>query len=187
MQRCESHALHLVLQIPEVITRSTATTSMKTHHSIILGLFILAGFSYQSPSTNNVDSHVSDDNFDWIVGDWIRTNDQDDKMTFEMWNKVSDSEYRGIGYTMQKGDTIWQERMELIEKNGKWSFDVTGKGETEATKFRVLDIEVDGFTCENQENGFPKRIKYEREGEDLHAKISDDEMEVSFIFKKFYD
>ncbi len=158
---------------------------MRTLHAIAIVVLIFIGFSCQSPTADSVDSHIADGNFDWILGDWIRTNDKEDKMTFEMWRKLNDSKYRGFGYTMQNGDTIWQERMELVEKNGNWSFDVTGKGEAMPTKFRLTAIEKGNFVCENRQNEFPKKIEYSKEGAKLHAKISDDDMEVPFVFEKF--
>jgi hypothetical protein len=38
--------------------------------------------------------------FDWLIGNWVRTNDQPNRMTYENWSKVNDSVYNGLGYTM---------------------------------------------------------------------------------------
>ena len=50
------------------------------------------------------------ENFDWLLGKWKRLNDEVGKETFENWNKISLSKYLGIGFTMQRGDTIKREK-----------------------------------------------------------------------------
>ena len=40
-------------------------------------------------------------NFDWLLGNWERTNDEKGKKTYENWDKKSDIEYVGIGFTMK--------------------------------------------------------------------------------------
>src|SRR3546814_925309 len=42
--------------------------------------------------------------FDWMIGNWIRTNEQENKMTFETWRKKDRSRYVGFGYTMQDNE-----------------------------------------------------------------------------------
>jgi len=85
---------------------------------------------------------------------------------------------------MQNEDTIWQQKVKLVNTNNSWSYDVTGKGEKDPTKFKLTEIENGKFTCENQVNEFPKIIAYSIMGDTLHAKISGNEMEVNFEFKK---
>jgi len=123
-------------------------------------------------------------NFDWLTGNWIRTNEQEGKSTFENWEKKSDSAYNGFSYTMQNSDTVWQEHVRLIKTNNNWSFDVTQKGQTEPTTFKLTNIEKNRFICENQANDFPKKIEYSVAGTQLNANISGPNMEVLFEFKK---
>lgn len=51
----------------------------------------------------------ADEHFDWLTGNWKRLNEGEGKETFEKWEKISAAEYAGIGFIMQKGDTINQE------------------------------------------------------------------------------
>ena len=41
------------------------------------------------------------ENFDWLLGNWKRTNEEKGKETFENWKKTNDTEYKGIGFTLQ--------------------------------------------------------------------------------------
>lgn len=123
-------------------------------------------------------------NFDWLVGSWVRTNDAEGKTTFEHWVKKSDSEYIGLGFTMQKSDTVWQENVRLAKAAEGWSFDVTQKGGTIPTQFRLILIEKDRFVCENQENEFPKKIGYQKNGDKLHAWISGNDTQILYDFRK---
>ncbi|MCU4164954.1 DUF6265 family protein [Carboxylicivirga caseinilyticus] len=127
----------------------------------------------------------SKDNFDWMLGSWIRTNEQENRLTFENWEKHSDSEYTGFGFTLENNDTIWQENIKLIKKDGEWSFDVTGQGESNSTNFKLIRIEEQCFVCENQLNEFPKIIEYSKNGDLLKATISGNNMKVDFDFEEY--
>ena len=119
-----------------------------------------------------------------MLGEWTRTNDEGDKATFENWRKKDQSHYIGFSYTLQDNDTVWQETVDLIKKNGNWSFDVKGKGESQPTKFRLITTEDGRFVSENQTNEFPKVIEYWKKDYDLHAKISGGDTEILFVFEK---
>lgn len=144
---------------------------------IIVICFIAIALSCKEKTSNN------QQNFDWMLGSWIRTNDQEGKTTFENWIKYNDSVYSGFGYTMQNNDTVWQENVKLTKTNGNWSFDVTGEGQTTPTKFRVTSIEKERFVCENKVNEFPTTIEYSRNREQLIATIAGNEMEIKFNFE----
>ncbi len=123
-------------------------------------------------------------NFDWLLGHWIRTNNEGDNITYESWEKLNEKEYAGFGYTMQHSDTTWQEHVTLVSNNGKWSFNVLGKGDTVPTRFLLTQIEETHFVCENPQNPFPKKIEYRKEEDMLHATVSADDTEILFHFRK---
>ncbi len=124
------------------------------------------------------------ENLDWLTGNWKRLNEEAGKETFENWKKISPSEYSGIGFTMQKGDTISQEKMDIIQTNGKWTLLVKIPNEKEATSFEMTELKNNEFICVNDSIDFPKKIQYWIEGEKMKAKISNDEMEIPFEFEK---
>ena len=98
------------------------------------------------------------ENLDWLTGSWKRLNEEVGKETFENWEKISSSEYSGIGFTMQKGDTISQEKMDIIETNGKWTLFVKMPNDKEATKFEMTELKNNEFVCVNDSNDFQRKL-----------------------------
>lgn len=156
---------------------------MKKLILIILPLLI---FSCKNPAASLVVTEAEATNFDWLLGNWRRTNEQEDRETFESWSKKNKTEYHGLGYTLQNNDTIWKETINLVELNGIWRFEVAGKGETKPTVFKLTKFGKEEFICENPENEFPKLIQYYKEADNLKAMITDEEMKISFNFEKIH-
>lgn len=127
---------------------------------------------------------MQDENFDWLLGSWVRTNGKEGQQTFEHWEKKNTTTYRGLSYTMQAGDTVWRETVVLHRRPKVWIFEVTQKGEQEAVKFQVTKAGKGNFICENEQNPFPKVVAYKAEGNTLHARISAGETAVDFVFKR---
>lgn len=51
----------------------------------------------------------STENFDWLLGNWKRTNEEKGKETFENWKKTNNNEYKGNGDKMNaivSGDSL---------------------------------------------------------------------------------
>ena len=122
--------------------------------------------------------------FDWLNGKWKRLNEEAGKETFENWDKISETEYSGIGFTMQNGDTIKQERIKLTESNGIWTLTVKVPEEKESITFKMTELKDYEFVCKNDSIDFPKKIRYWSEGEKLKAEVSNDEMKIPFEFEK---
>ena len=152
--------------------------------TIVLGLLSCTQQA-EKPSESEVvvqPAQIKQD-FDWLLGSWIRTNDQGQSKTYEAWKKQSDSQYNGFSCTIQENDTIWQESITLIKTNDTWSYNVLGMEETETTDFQLTSISNGRFVSENQANEFPKKIEYYRNGDGLFAKISGGGTEVAFDFE----
>lgn len=123
--------------------------------------------------------------FAWLVGSWKRTNDEPGSTTYEHWEKINDTEYRGLGCTLHNKDTVWQERIRLIEGNGQWNFEVKSPEEQKTTVFPLTGLGHKGFVCINENNPFPKKIIYSLvDREHLRAVISGGGPEVLFEFEK---
>lgn len=137
--------------------------------------------------TENKDKKNTDSNqtqFDWLVGNWIRTNEKDEKKTFESWTKSSNSKFLGVSYTLQNNDTIWKEDVVLSKLNNTWYFAVTGKEDEKPTLFKLSKIDGKSFVFENKNNSFPKLIQYQNIGNKFKATVSGDEMVIDFEFEK---
>lgn len=122
-------------------------------------------------------------NFDWLLGSWSRLNDKEGRKTYEQWEKISDTEYKGLGYTLSKGDTVFKENIRLTPLNGVWQFEVTGVNEV-PTLFALTDQTKDSFVCENPQNEFPTKIEYALKGNRLTAKVTGGDMAIDFVFEK---
>ncbi len=121
--------------------------------------------------------------FDWLVGNWERTNESEGNKTYEYWTKKSSTEYIGLGCTLKNKDTIFKESIRLIKEKEQWVFKVIGVNET-PTLFPISSLTGKSFTCENPENEFPKRIIYSIEDGNLKAVISANKTHIPFLFKK---
>lgn len=119
--------------------------------------------------------------FDWLLGQWERTNNSKDSKNYEHWSKTDDS-YIGLGYTLQAKDTVFKENMRIIKMDGIWILEVSGVNEN-PTYFKFTNQSDTSFVCKNPDNEFPKKIKYFKDGKKLTAIISDEKIEIPFYFK----
>lgn len=122
--------------------------------------------------------------FEWLLGNWKRLNEEKGKETFENWKRISEFEYAGIGFTMQNGDTIKQEKIKLNKVNNHWNLTVKTPNETQWTTFTGVNHSKNDFTCENNEIDFPSKIKYWKNGDNFNASVSGGDMIISFEFEK---
>lgn len=124
-------------------------------------------------------------NFDFLIGKWKRINDSEGKETFENWKKLNDSTYMGHSFTLQKSDTIWQENVKLSPIENEWFYQVSIPSENQSTNFKLINKTDSSLVCENQQNEFPKEIKYWKNGvNNFTAEISDDKSKILYEFKK---
>lgn len=154
---------------------------------IILLLFVTIIVSCQQKkseiSTDN-SQDITIENFDWLLGQWERTNDEEGRKTYENWTKINEKSYSGVGFAMKENDTISKELIQLLNENNTWSLKVITKEDSSPTVFQVVVFDATSFTCENAKNEFPKKIRYSAEGKKMFALISGDGMEISFEFEK---
>lgn len=151
---------------------------------LILGVLMISCSQGKKENNKATLSIVKTENFDWLLGKWKRLNEEEGKETFENWIKVKETEYSGIGFTMQNGDTIKQEKIRLIKANDKWNLIVKVPEESGETRFSGVLHTASEFTCENNEIDFPNRIKYWKNGNRINALVSGGEMELSFEFER---
>ncbi len=118
---------------------------------------------------------------DWLLGDWIRTNDSEGQQTYETWKRLNDSTLVGIGCTLVNGDTVFKEDLTLVEGD---RLEVRGVGDGGPVFFRMNASTDSSFVVENPDNEFPKQIHYMRTKFGLSAVISGDGNENTFLFEK---
>jgi len=151
---------------------------------MLLLLATLLIISCNSGETKDNSQPVTVESLDWLIGNWIRTNEEPGLETSENWQKVNDSTYTAHSYTMKGSDTTWQEHTTLSPREGVWVFRVQPGDGSGTTDFRLIAAGKETFSCENKRNDFPKLIKYRRNGDELLADISGGRNKVEFIFRK---
>jgi len=154
---------------------------MKSLMLVVLVFLIAIIGCKDKPTVSTSVEAVETENFDFLIGDSKRTNDDEGKATYEHWNKKAQS-YGGTGYTMQGLDTIWKEEMILFENKQDWYLSITGTHDTTATNFLVTEIKDRYFKCQNPDNEFPKVIEYGAVDEQLNASVSAGKDTISFSF-----
>ena len=123
--------------------------------------------------------------FDYLVGNWERTNGKSGSRTYESWKKMDKDTYSSISVVLVQGDTVYKETVRL-EKRGDTIFYIADVPQNEVpTEFKVVHQDQYGFSAINPENDFPKRIKYEKiDAGQLNAIISGNGKEVLYQFDK---
>jgi len=159
---------------------------MKKILILLIGVLIISCNQSKKESSNKEPTELTEksENFDWLLGEWERLNEEEGKKTFENWEKTSETEYSGIGFTMQSEDTIKQEKIRLIKTRGEWNLTVKVPEETESITFKMTNHSENEFTCKNKEIDFPNKIIYWKNGDKINASVSNAKMEISFEFKK---
>lgn len=116
---------------------------------------------------------------DFLLGTWNRINNNPERKTYEIWQP----DFTGIGYTMKGTDTTFVEILSIVEMNDTLVYKVVGVNEN-PTLFKFTEQTATSFTCENPENEFPKKIRYEMVSDTLKAVISAGEASIEFLFLK---
>lgn len=129
---------------------------------------------------------VNDDfkKLDWLEGTWTRTNSRPGSSAHEKWQKVSPSQWSGLGVTMKGSDTAFVEKLKLVIKDGNIYYVADIVENKEPVYFRLTTITDHGFVCENPQHDFPKMITYEKEGSKIRATISGDGKAIDYLFEK---
>ncbi|PIB35790.1 hypothetical protein BFP72_10485 [Reichenbachiella sp. 5M10] len=138
----------------------------------------------QNTLTDSITRTDNTEHFDWLLGQWQRLNEEEGKETYEYWHKVSDTEYTGLGFTMQASDTIWQEQMRLVKHDKNWNLTIQSPGESVPTTFKGTAHSATEFTCTNNEISFPNRITYWSSNDRLFATVDGGDLSLSFEFEK---
>ncbi len=120
----------------------------------------------------------------WLIGTWQRTNVKPGRSGTERWAMVSTSELKGLGITLRGNDTAFIERIRLILKDGNIYYAADVPENKGVVLFKLTSIAQNGFVCENPAHDFPKKISYQRDGNNLKAVISGDGKSADYLFEK---
>ena len=133
-------------------------------------------------------SHAQESNkqkfkkLEWLMAKWVRTNSAAGHSGYEIWSKVSNLKLSGKGVTLKGNKIVFTENLELVVKGPDIFYVVTLADEKKPIYFKLTELDDNGFTCENPEHDFPKKITYRRSGNNVKAVISGNGKSVDYIF-----
>lgn len=119
---------------------------------------------------------------EWLKAKWIRTNSTAGHSGYETWSKVSDLKLSGKGVTLEGTKVVFTENLELIAKGNEIFYVVRLSNDKEPVYFKLTALNQNGFTCENPEHDFPKKITYTHHDNHVKAVISGNGKSVDYIF-----
>jgi hypothetical protein len=122
--------------------------------------------------------------FDWLVGSWERTNGKSGTQTFESWEKIGDETYNAISVVLQGADTVYTEHCTIKKEGDNFYYIAEVPQNSEATYFKISNVNGNSFTAENPEHDFPKKIQYLYRNGELRATISGGDKKIEYLFKK---
>ena len=97
--------------------------------------------------------------------------------------KDSDVRYLGHGFIMKGTDTVWQEKMVLMNTDSLWTLEVKTPGNNAVVQFKLTEYEPVSFTVENQNHDFPKMITYWKDGGHIKALVAGDSLKIAYEFE----
>lgn len=126
------------------------------------------------------------ENSNWLLGRW--ENNSAEGNLSEFWTKTNDSTFNGESYFVIKNDTVFGEKVELIQ-NGKdfiYEVSVAKQNDEKPVVFKLTSSSENEMTFENPSHDYPNKIVYQKVGNDsLVATIfgSKDGKAKSEVFK----
>ena len=113
-------------------------------------------------------AHAAPADLSWMSGDWRRC--KDGEIVEERWLGPRGGLMIGANLTSSKsGRTTW-ELLRLARSDDDWTYWASPMGRP-PTPFKLVESGAQRAVFANPEHGFPARIAYWREGEELLARI----------------
>ena len=147
--------------------------NLKSIAFLILVIGLLQACVEHKPSLNN---------YNWMLGNWEFP--VEDTLTFETWDRVSDTLFEGYNFKVHAQDTIMNEHLWLESRNGKiiLSAKVFGHNEDRRIFFELGMKNKKVARFENHNHDFPTVIEYHKTGHDyLEVKLKNEDISLPTI------
>jgi hypothetical protein len=108
----------------------------------------------------------------WMLGVWKISTPQG--MVMEIWEQKNDSTLKGRSvFVKPNKDTIPQENIEIIFRNGEWYYipTIANQNEGKPVFFKIIFLRANEFVSENPVHDFPQRIAYRRIKQNMYTSI----------------
>ena len=96
----------------------------------------------------------------WLLGKW--ENNSDNGKLSEIWEKATDSTFKGQSYFIKAKDTLHFENIQLKLRGDDLFYTSTIKGQNndKAVTFKLNDTIEKKLVFQNPKNNFPQKISY---------------------------
>ncbi len=111
------------------------------------------------------------DGLEWMIGTWKQEESQT-RISYETWEMVTKDRYAGTSWTMQMGDTIWKETLEIKIENNNAVYYATVPENDGPVGFAMTKNEPNRVDFENPMHDFPWKISYWRGADTLRTRIA---------------
>lgn len=152
---------------------------MKIILTILMALALSACAQYAKiPSTGQLQFKK----LEWLIGNWQRCNAKPGESGIERWQKVSEYKLIGAGITLKGRDTVFAEALEICIQGKNILYIVKLSDERLPVVFKLTRINENGFTFENPDHDFPKKIEYQNSDNSLNAVVSAGNHKIIYKF-----
>lgn len=106
------------------------------------------------------------ENANWLIGRW-ENNSKEGNLS-EFWTKVNDSTFHGESYFVIGKDTVFGEKVELMQRGKDFIFEarVAKQNDEKPVPFKLTKSSENELVWENPKHDFPNKIVYQRVGND---------------------
>jgi hypothetical protein len=119
----------------------------------------------------------------WLEGTWERINSKPGRSGVEEWRQSGDM-LSGRGISLKGLDTVFVEKLRIVLREDKIYYVADVPENKKLVYFGITQLNDGGFTCENPDHDFPKKISYKLEGNRLTAVVSGDGKSIVYLFQK---
>ena len=97
--------------------------------------------------------------FEKLSGLWV-VQTENNIITAERWQKISDDHWQGLGWTTQDGDTVFKETMAILATDSGWYYKAHPAIALRPTFFKIQSSSDSGFVAVNPRHDYPQTIQY---------------------------
>jgi hypothetical protein len=122
----------------------------------------------------------------WLLGNWENNSDEEGNLT-EKWSVKNDSTYFAETYFIKGKDTLFSEKVDLMQRNNKLYYipTVTNQNDNNGIEFTLTHSSPSELIFENPLHDYPKKITYKLINNDsLDAQISGNGKSEEFHFQR---
>jgi hypothetical protein len=148
------------------------------------GLIFVSLLLFACNTTAENNSGKSLDDLNWLLGHWNTIEEDSNVLGFERWERTDYGNFKGIGISMEFGDTVFVEYLSITSKDSLLFYIADLPENSKPVLFQITEIRPDGFICVNDSNEFPKKIEYKLNKDSLDVTISGPEKSFIFEFVK---